>query len=365
MSQAKIFTDVSVWRKWVVQYIVALLLVIAAALGCDFFQPWIDYRITALVLLLCVSLCSFFMGILPLLLLSLSSGLMLNYFFIPPIHTLHIDNAEGSLLFFMYLIVALLHGVFSTRIRAAEAKSRDKEEKEKSIQLYNAVLNSLSHEMRTPLATLIGAADTLHENGEVLNEEDRRRLYEVITESGLRLNRQVENLLNMSRMEAGMLGLKQDWCDVNELIQTCLDKYVPPDKLKRVHFEPDPLLPYFLLDAGLIEQVLANLLHNALQYAGEKAQIGVTIKAADAGLELAVSDDGPGLGSSELDRIFDKFYRVPGNPSAGTGLGLSIARGIAEAHGGNLQVLAKKPRGLVFMLKVPAQSSHVNKLKHE
>lgn len=305
------------------------------------------------------------MAIAPLLLLALSSGLLLNYFFIPPLRTLHIENAEDSLLFFMYLIVALLHGVLSTRIRAAEAKSRDKEEKEKTIGLYNTVLNSLSHEMRTPLATLLGAADTLNDPGSRLEEVDRSRLYEVIAEAALRLNRQVDNLLNMSRMEAGKLRLKMDWCDLNELVWTCLEKYVPVIEHARVRFTPDQDQPYYYADAGLLEQLLSNLLLNALQYGGAQATIEIMVCESKSGFKLSVADNGPGLEPEEMQRVFEKFYRRPGNTVAGTGLGLSIAKGIAEAHNGQLRVDKGIEGGLVFTLEVPADKSHLNKLKHE
>lgn len=353
------------WLRWFRQLVVALLVVSGVALVCHWLQAWLDYRVTALVLLVCVSLCSFFMEILPLLCLAVSSGLVLNYFFIPPLYTLHIENAEDSLLFFMYVIVALIHAVFSKRIRAAEAAARDKEEKEKAIELYNTLLNSLSHEMRTPLATLVGAADTLSDPGSNLREQDKQRLYEVIAESGMRLNRQVDNLLNMSRMEAGMLQLKLDWCDINELIQTCLEKNIPAEQRFRVHFASNPGMPFYFLDAGLMEQVIVNLLHNALQYAGERARIDIVVHAAEEGLVVRVADDGVGLGQVEMERIFEKFYRRPGNNAAGTGLGLSIARGIAAAHGGTLEVAARKPKGLIFTLSVPSRTSHINKLKHE
>ncbi len=365
MASDKGIVAVFHWQRWFIQFSAALLTVLAVAWICQVLQPLIDYRITALVLLLCVTLCSFFMAIVPLLVLSLSSGLLLNYFFIPPLYTFHIENAEDSLLFFMYLIVALLHGVLSARIRAAEARSRDKEEKEKTIRLYNTVLNSLSHEMRTPLATLLGAADTLNDKQTRLGAEDRSRLHEVIAEAALRLNRQVDNLLSMSRMEAGMLRPKLDWCDLNELVSTCIEKYVPPEDCFRIVFQQDPDQPYFQADEGLLEQVLSNLLHNALQYAGSDAVIEIEVKENAEGFGLCVSDNGVGLNPSELDRVFEKFYRRPGNTNAGTGLGLSIAQGIAEAHGGRLRVTSRNGGGLIFTLEVPSAKSHLNKLKHE
>jgi two-component system sensor histidine kinase KdpD len=355
----------SFWFRWLKQYLAGVLVVSFIGVLLWFLQAYVDYRITAVVLLLSVSLCSFYLEIVPLLLLAVSSALLFNFFFIPPLYTFHIDTAEDGLLFFMYIVLAFVHAVLSTRIRAAESKARDKEDKEKAIALYNTVLNSLSHEMRTPLSSLIGAADTLAESGSLLNEEDRKHLYAVISESGLRLNRHVDNLLNMSRMEAGMLKINPDWCDVNELVSTCIQKYLSQKAVHNVRFEPDHNLPYCRIDAGLIEQVLANLLSNAVNYAGEEARIEISVAWQDGNLLIAVSDNGPGLSAADAEAVFEKFYRLPGAKRTGTGLGLSIARGVAEAHGGKLKAIPVHPKGVAFVLSIPTEASYVNKLKHE
>ena len=162
--------------------------------------------------------------IFPVLLTAVLSGLILNYFFIQPLFTFHITNTEDILLFLMYLIIALVNAVLTFKIREAEKKARDKEEKVKTIQLYDTLLNSLSHELRTPIATIVGSIDILKENRNKLSETSQKELLEEIDKASIRLNRQVENLLNMSRLETGMLKLKRDWCDVNELIYTVIQK---------------------------------------------------------------------------------------------------------------------------------------------
>jgi two-component system sensor histidine kinase KdpD len=354
-----------IWYRWLKQYLVGLTVVSVVGAVLWSFPVHVDYRITAIVLLLSVSLCSFYLAIAPLLALALSSALLFNFFFIPPLYTLHIENAENGLLFFIYIVVGFVHAVLSTKIRAAESRARDKEEKEKAIVLYNTVLNSLSHEMRTPLSSLIGAADTLAESGKLLNEEDRRHLYTVISESGLRLNRHVDNLLNMSRMEAGMLKINPDWYDVNELVTACIHKYLSQKPAHEVSFVPDHNLPFFRFDAGLMEQVLANLLSNAVNYAGEHARIEISVAREEGDLVLMVADNGAGLNVAEAETVFEKFYRLPGAKRTGTGLGLSIARGVAEAHGGSLKAVPLQPVGVAFVLRIPSETSFVNKLKHE
>ena len=121
-------------------------------------------------------------------------------------------------MFLMYFVIALINAVLTYKIRQVERKIRDEKEKEKTIKLYNTLLNSLSHELRTPISTIIGAIDTIKDNGTKLTESNISDLYTEIEIAGFRLNRQVENLLSMSRLEAGILKPKLDWCDVNELV---------------------------------------------------------------------------------------------------------------------------------------------------
>ena len=162
------------------QCLISITLVISVSLICFFLSNHIDYRITALILLMTVSVTAMLFDIIPVLITAFLSGLILNYFFIQPLFTLHITNTEDILLFFMYVIIALVNAVLTYKIREVENKARDKEEKEKTIQLYDTLLNSLSHELRTPIATIIGAIDTLKENKNKLSENNQTVLLEEI-----------------------------------------------------------------------------------------------------------------------------------------------------------------------------------------
>lgn len=190
-----------------------------------YFKDTFSYKIVALFLLFLVSVLAMLFDILPVLVSAILSALILNYFFIPPYFTFHINSPEDILLFFIYLSVALVNAVLSFKIRKEEEKSRDKEEKENTIKLYNTLLNSLSHELKTPISTIIGAVDTLKENREKLSENSQNELLKEIDTASLRLNRQVENLLIMSRLETGMFKLKLDWVDTNELIFSVIHKF--------------------------------------------------------------------------------------------------------------------------------------------
>src|SRR5690606_4407383 len=134
------------------------------------------------------------------------------------------------------------NAVLTNRLRKQEKKIRDREEKEKTIKLYNTLLNSLSHELKTPIATIIGTIDTLKEIDPEINPRQRMELLAEMEIASNRLNNQVENRMNMSRLETGTLKPKRDWCDVNELIFMVIQK-LPADDTNRIHFEPDESLP--------------------------------------------------------------------------------------------------------------------------
>lgn len=292
------------------------------------------------------------------------SALIWNFFFIPPIFTFHIDNTEDLLMFLLYFFIALVNAVLTYKIRKAESKARDKEEKEKTIKLYNTLLNSLSHELRTPISTIIGAVDNLKENKENISTIHQNELLNQIDIASIRLNRQVENLLNMSRLETGMLKLNTDWCDTNELINSEIQKLKPTCK-QTIIYNPDENLPLFKLDRVLIEQVLENLLHNAINYTPENTIIKIEALQRANNCVITVSDNGTGIPDSEIEYLFDKFYRLPQTKTGGSGLGLSIVKGFIEAHNGSVQVENNSGGGVIFTIQLPAETSYLNNLKNE
>ena len=239
--------------------------VIMVSVLCFYFTSLLGYKVVALLLLMTVSLLAMLFDIVPVILGAVLSALIWNFFFIPPIYTFSIDNAEDLLLFLLYFFIALVNTVLTYKIRQAENKARDKDEKENTIRLYNTLINSLSHELRTPISTIIAAVDTLKENRDNLSVYNKADLLMEIDKASVRLNRQVENLLNMSRLESGMLKPNFDWCDVNEIINNILQKEAANNG-RVIEFHSNEHLPLFKLDAGLIEQVIQNLVHNVLFY---------------------------------------------------------------------------------------------------
>ncbi len=221
-----------------------------------------------------------------------------------------------------------------------------------SERLYKTLLNSVSHELRTPIAAITGAASTLRDLP-VEAAGSREALAGEIQVAAERLNRLVENLLDMSRLESGMLRLRREWCDPADLVAVTAKRVRP--LLAQHDFLVDVAagLPLVELDFVLVEQALVNLLHNAAVYTPPGTRVRLHAYREGEQLVLAVADRGPGLNASGLERIFDKFFRGQGVAAGGTGLGLSIARGIVEAHGGTLTAENRSGGGARFLMRLP------------
>ncbi|SEL09919.1 two-component system, OmpR family, sensor histidine kinase KdpD [Parapedobacter koreensis] len=343
------------WQFLIGTASIALLAMVCYALG-DSMDQWA----VALILLAAVSVLAVLFDIIPVLAAALLSALLLNIFFIDPIPDYKIRDTESALLFFIYLFIALVNAVLTNRLRKQEKKIRDREEKEKTIKLYNTLLNSLSHELKTPIATIIGSIDTLKEIDPEIGSQQRMELLAEMEIAGNRLNKQVENLMNMSRLETGTLKLKRDWCDVNELIFLVIQKLPATDTI-RIRFEPDESLPLVKLDGGLIETAVYALVHNATRYTPKQTPIEiVTTYNKENNLLIDVLDSGLGIPETEISHVFEKFYRLPNSGTGGSGLGLSIAKGFVEAHGGTVCVANQAQGGALFRIVLPVEISRLH-----
>ncbi|WP_207483847.1 sensor histidine kinase [Arenibaculum pallidiluteum] len=205
-------------------------------------------------------------------------------------------------------------------------------------RLRAALLSSLSHDLRTPLVSILGAASSLTTLGATLDEDSRHELARTIQDEAERLNRFVQNLLDMTRLGSGALRPRTDWVDLREVVGSALERAAKLPGPRRVRLDIDPALPLLRLDPVLMEQVLFNLLDNARKYAPPETPVTVWARLRGDNAVLEVCDQGPGIPPEARESVFDMFYRVNAGDSrtAGTGLGLAICRGIVEAHGGSI-----------------------------
>jgi two-component system sensor histidine kinase KdpD len=239
-------------------------------------------------------------------------------------------------------------------------KAAQSEMLRKTEQLQTALLNSISHELRTPLASITGVLTSLSESEKIerpsakLDQNTRIELIDSAIQQALRLNRLVENLLDMTRLEAGALRLNREPVDIQDLVATVLTQTSGRlcDHPTSINIPPN--FPLVSIDAVLIGEVLTNLLDNACKYSPPGSPIKISAKSVQNQVLIAVKDCGIGIPPEDLERVFDKFYRVQRpNQMAGTGLGLSICKGIVESHGGRIWGENNPDQGATITFTLP------------
>lgn len=347
------------------QYSLSISIFFLLALAGSFLENTIGHQSVALIMLLIMSILAIVFDIIPVLLAGLLSALTWNYFFSPPIYEFNFENKEDFFLFAMYFVIAFVNVGLSFRQKTRYRLIRDEEEKEKLIVFYNTVLNSLSHELRTPISTIIGCIDVMKDQTENLSADQKNELMEEVSTAAIRLNQQVENLLGVSRLESGIVKLHLDWTDINELIHRMIYNLQHLQPVPSIFFKTGVNLPLFKLDAILIEQVILNLLQNAARHIPDNAEIFIETKFENGFCVIIFRDNGPGFPENSIQEAFDKFYRVGHSNSGGTGLGLSIVKGFIEAHNGTVTLSNNIEGGACFIIKIPAETSFVQNLKNE
>lgn len=334
-----------------------------------------------MILLVLVGLLAMIYRIGAVLCATILSAVIWDFFFIPPRFTFTVESLDDGLLLAIYVIIAMISAIMTYRIKQFEKKDQQRIQQEDHLKLYNALFNSLSHELQTPITSIIGAVDIIKDNN--LSETNKKELITTISDSALRLSAQVSNLLNLSRIESGFLKLRLDWCDLNDLVFSSMRKIENQEEVGRIKVEMEENLPLVRLDQHLIEQVLLNLQNNAILYtpAGSLIEIQVSLQHTLEGelnpetretpeltenrLKIIVRDHGPGFTEGEQKLIFDKFYRLNKTDHKGTGLGLSIVKGFVEAHLGQIYLGRTAHGGAEFMVNIPVQVTYLNRLKNE
>lgn len=225
-------------------------------------------------------------------------------------------------------------------------------------RIRNAVLSSVSHDLRAPLAVIASASSTLIEHGDRLHGGGRAEMARIIHDEARRLNELLKSLLDITRLQSGSLHVNRDWESLEELIGSVLHRADERTGGQRLRASVPSDLPLLQLDAILVEQVLLNLVDNALKHSVSEQPI--EIEAATRGTEsavISVIDHGTGIDPAELTRIFDKFYRTDASVGGGLGLGLTIARGIIEAHGGHIWAAQTPGGGLTIQFTLPLSAA--------
>jgi len=286
---------------------------------------------------------------------ALASALMFNYLFIPPPFLFSTPTADEGFLVISLLVVALVVGSWKERTLRVEREVRNLAASEK---LQRTLLDTISHDFKTPLTAIVGSLNSLLSEGERLGEGDRRELIATAYAQATRLNRLVTDVLEMTRLEAGAVRLRREPARIGDVVQQALAQVreTVGERSCRITIPPD--LPSISVDGVLMSHAVANLLENAAKFSTPDAPIEVEAHAADGHVVITVSDRGIGVPADEIGRIFEKFYRpkhrkVLPVAAGGTGLGLAIAKGVVEAHGGRIWAEQRAEGGVVVRLRLP------------
>jgi len=356
-------------------YIAAVLTIAETTVVLSLFRSRINPTTVALALLLIVLFIATKFGSRPAILASLTGVFSFNFFFLPPIGTLTIADPENWIALAIFLITAVTAGELSARARRraeeAEAGKREierlftelrdaferashAEALRESEHLKSALLDAVTHDLRTPLTSIKASVTTLLDelktneadaSPAVLNAEGRLEMLEVINEECDRLNQFIEGLVEMARIEAGELRLKRRWGTIEEMAEMALVRAKKLTAQHRIEVEIERDLPIVLVDARAVSEVIYALVDNAAKYspAGTLIRIAAS-RAEDDTVRASIEDCGPGIPVELRERVFDKFFRATRdgdsnrNKPLGTGMGLAIARGIVEAHSGRIWI---------------------------
>jgi two-component system sensor histidine kinase KdpD len=232
-----------------------------------------------------------------------------------------------------------------------------------SDKLYKTLFTLISHEFRIPIATIMGASDTLLMSD--TTDENRTALSGEIFKASSRLNHLVENLLNMSRLESGKISVNPDWCDLNDLLNDTIRILSNELKEHTLHSSIPGDMPLVKLDYGLMEQVIYNLILNSCQYTPPGSVIKFSAGYNEGFLKIILEDNGPGFTPEQIRLVFNKFFRGDSNRPGGLGLGLSIVKGLIEAHKGTVIVENDTGGGVRFILSIPSEIPDLKKIKAE
>ncbi len=225
-------------------------------------------------------------------------------------------------------------------------------------RLERALLNSISHDLRTPLSSIIGALSSLRDEGGFSNVESKRELIDLAWEETDRMNRFVGNLLDITRLEAGVLKIRREPYDVQDLLGSCLAALEPRLKGRKIKIDVAANLPLVPMDSVLMAQVVINILDNALKYSPEEGTIEILAGIRKDSLQIEIADQGPGIPPEHLTQVFNKFFRLSSTEEvSGTGLGLAISKGIVEAHEGRIWAENRPDAGSKIIFTLPLQTS--------
>jgi len=341
------------------RYFFAILTVVCCTAISRLLQPAFTLSSVTLIFVFGVVIVAAIWGRGPSILAALLSVASLDFFFCEPLYCFDISSSSDLLTLAVMLVVAVSISTLTIRVKHQAIESARLAEAAEMERLRSTLLSSFSHDLRTPLATITGAATGLLETEPEKLSADQTELAKVIFEEAERLERFVANLLNMTRLEAGVIEFHKEYQPIEEVVGSALTRMESRLVDRTIGTDLAPKLPNVPIDAVLIEQVIINLIDNALKYTNKSDVIKVgSQQVSDNQIVVFVSDSGAGVPAGEENRIFDKFYRAKPEGISGFGLGLSICKAIVQAHGGRIWIENAQP-GACFKFTLPTKDAQL------
>jgi two-component system sensor histidine kinase KdpD len=335
-----------------IDYVAAAAVVVACTALAALATPYIGLANADALYLLAVVVVAARYGRGPAILTSCLGLLAFDYFIVPPPFGFVPEDAISLVTLAVMLAVALTVSALADLALAAQRAEFEADRE----RVRNTLLHSVSHDLRTPIAAIQGAASTLLQT-EALDPRTRRELLQSICQASERLGRQVSNILEATRLEAGSVRVSLEWTPIDEVVGAALTALADRIGERRVNVSLPQDLPPLPLDGLLAQQVVTNLVDNALRHTPADSPIDVAARQDAQHVVLAIGDRGPGIPAGERERIFTKFHRLDERKAdGGTGLGLAISRTIMDLLGGRLWVEPREGGGATFVVAFPRTS---------
>ncbi len=336
------------------RYLFALTLCAAVAALLWPWRDWLDPANTVMLFLLAVFIAALKLGRGPAVAAAFASVILFDVLFVPPHFSLSVADAQYFVTFAVMLAVGLITTHLTTQLAERQAAVQAHALEVEAEKLRAAILASLSHDLRTPLTSLVGLADTLHADLAVQNV-GAGETAGIIRDQAQAMHRMVTNLLDMARLQSGRVQLDRQWQPIDEVVGSSLRLLADVLAGRPVTVDLPADLPLVLIDAVLIERVLCNLLENAVKHSAPGAGIRLSACVAGESLQVAVCNEGGGFPLQDTAALFDPFVRGEGTLAPGTGIGLAVCRTIVLAHGGDIAA-ENHPVGACVRFSLPLGS---------
>jgi two-component system, OmpR family, sensor histidine kinase KdpD len=347
MRELKYMQKIEKQRNKIYPYLMSLGLVCIITLFGELVKRRLEPTNIVMFYFLVIVIAAIRWGQGPAIVTSILSVLAFDFCLVPPYLTLSVSDLQYLFTFMAFLVVGIVISTLASKMRE-QIIHRQKE------KLQTALLNSISHDLKTPLSSITGSLSALLDSKGVLDDATSQELLETAFAESNRLNHLVNDLLDMTKLESGALKIDREACELRDVLGVTLEQLKEKIGTRDIRIDIPKDFPEIFMDFRFMMKVFFNLIDNAIKYSPADMPIDIKATTFSDKVMIEVKDHGCGIPEADLQRIFEKFYRVARpHQLMGTGLGLSICKGIIEAHGGEISAQNNPDKGAVFIIKIP------------